>query len=81
MDRDPGLDDTTRRYAVRLFGAPAPIKIREVCSCFGGEILWFDLAGQPNCHLDLFQVRGTVGACLEMGLEPAPISTRQAPSR
>ena len=44
MDRDPGLIDTTRRLEVRLFGAPTPIEIGQVCSRFGSQVLGFDLA-------------------------------------
>jgi hypothetical protein len=67
--------DTLRSNGASLLGPPAPIELGEVLSRFGRQVLRLDLAGQSNGHLDLLQVRGTVGADFQMSLESPSIPT------
>ncbi len=66
---------TDRSLSDALLGTPAPIELGEFLSRFGRKVLRPDLAGQSNGHLDLLQVRGTVGADFQMRLESPSIPT------
>jgi hypothetical protein len=62
-----------------LLRTPASIELDEVLSRLWRQFLRLDFAGQLNGHLDLLEVRGTVGAPFQMSLESPSIPTGERP--